>query len=98
VANFPVLGWLPAEVHFDRQPAIVPEGRVRWVEVGARRLSEPFLEQTFDNLRDATPPAKSAPANNAVEGGAAASKFCPECGAKVAATAKFCPKCGAKIQ
>jgi curli biogenesis system outer membrane secretion channel CsgG len=48
---------------------------------------------------DATPPAKSAPANSAVESGATAgSKFCPECGTKVAANAKFCPKCGAKIQ
>jgi curli biogenesis system outer membrane secretion channel CsgG len=47
----------------------------------------------------ATPPAKGAPANSAVEGGATAgSKFCPECGTKVAATTKFCPKCGAKIQ
>ena len=45
----------------------------------------------------ATPPAKSAPSNSAT-GGAAASKFCPECGTKVAATIKFCPKCGAKIQ
>jgi len=58
MVNLPVQGWLPAEIHFDRQPAIVPGGRVRWVEVGARRLSEPFLEQTFDNLREATPSAK----------------------------------------
>jgi curli biogenesis system outer membrane secretion channel CsgG len=44
----------------------------------------------------ATPPAGSAPANNAT--GAAAQKFCGECGTKVAANVKFCPKCGAKIQ
>jgi curli biogenesis system outer membrane secretion channel CsgG len=48
------------------------------------------------------PAAKAAPSNSAVEGAgggdSAASKFCPECGTKVAATAKFCPKCGAKIQ
>jgi curli biogenesis system outer membrane secretion channel CsgG len=45
-------------------------------------------------------PAAKAPSNGAVEGGGATagSKFCPECGTKVAATAKFCPKCGAKIQ
>ena len=24
-------------------------------------------------------------------------KFCPECGAKVAAGAKFCPECGQKL-
>jgi hypothetical protein len=33
----------------------VPAARVRWIEVGARRLSEPFLEQTFDIVRNATP-------------------------------------------
>jgi curli biogenesis system outer membrane secretion channel CsgG len=45
-------------------------------------------------------PAAKAPSSGAVEGGGATagSKFCPECGTKVAATAKFCPKCGAKIQ
>jgi curli biogenesis system outer membrane secretion channel CsgG len=65
----------------------------------AKATAAPADEADTDAGADATPPARSAPANSAVEGGATAgSKFCPECGTKVAAAAKFCPKCGAKIQ
>jgi curli biogenesis system outer membrane secretion channel CsgG len=48
---------------------------------------------------DATP-APSAPANNAAGAAptAAGSKFCSNCGEKVASTVKFCPKCGTKIE
>jgi membrane protease subunit (stomatin/prohibitin family) len=70
---------------------MLPDGRL----AGGTRRGEIYLATGAD----ATPPARSAPANSAVEGGATAgSKFCPECGTKVAAAAKFCPKCGAKIQ
>jgi len=49
-----------------------------------------------------TPPAQGnsavGGATGAPAGGAAATKFCPNCGEKVASTAKFCPKCGAKME
>ena len=54
-----------------------------------------------NDAADATA-APSAPAtgNNATGAAptAAGTKFCGECGEKVASTAKFCPKCGAKAQ
>jgi hypothetical protein len=56
VVNFSMRGWLPTGIHFDHQPAVVPGARVRWLEVGVRRLSEPFLWQTLGDLRAATPP------------------------------------------
>lgn len=49
----------------------------------------------------ATPPARNnaaAAPGGAPADAAAAQKFCPECGTKVAANVKFCPKCGAKMQ
>jgi curli biogenesis system outer membrane secretion channel CsgG/ribosomal protein S27AE len=65
----------------------------------ARAAVEPADAGGNDNAADTTAPATKAPANGATGGApAAANKFCPNCGEKVASTAKFCPKCGAKIE
>ena len=42
---------------------------------------------TFGKKKAKTPPAQE---------NTGSTKFCSECGAKIAGTAKFCPNCGAK--
>ena len=51
-------GWLPVEIGFDPNPAVVSEALVRWMEFGSRSLTEPFFNHTVDKLREATPPAR----------------------------------------
>jgi hypothetical protein len=48
-------GWLPVQIGFDTNPAVVREAMVRWVEFGDRRLAEPFFDHTVEQLRKATP-------------------------------------------
>jgi hypothetical protein len=51
-------GWLPVEIGFDLRPAVVQEALVRWMEFGSAPLAEPFVDNTVDRLRAATPPAR----------------------------------------
>ncbi len=51
-------GWLPVEIAFDPQPAVISEAMVSWLEFGSAPLAEPFLERTVARLRQATPPAR----------------------------------------
>ena len=73
------------------------QGRTRTVAAPA--------EEADDNAGDAgedaaTPPPARSNATGTTGGGsgAAAQKFCPECGTKIAANVKFCPKCGAQVK
>jgi hypothetical protein len=50
-------GWLPVEIGFDPQPAVVSEASVRWMEFGSTPLAEPFFDDTVNKLRQAAPPA-----------------------------------------
>jgi hypothetical protein len=52
------IGWLPIEVDFDFQPAVVEDSLVRWMEFGAAPLAEPFFNHTVDRLRKEMPPAR----------------------------------------
>jgi hypothetical protein len=54
----PTTGWLPVDIGFDPQAAVVREALVRWVEFGATPLADPFFDHTVDRLRTATPPAR----------------------------------------
>jgi hypothetical protein len=49
-------GWLPIDIDFDVEPAVVNDAQVRWMEIGATPLGEPFFGQTVDKLRAAIPP------------------------------------------
>ena len=72
------------------------QGRTRTVAAPAEEAEDDAGDAGEDA---ATPPARNNAAGStgdAPAGGAAAQKFCPECGTKVAANVKFCPKCGAK--
>ena len=51
----PARGWLPISISSDWEPVLMARGTVRWMELGDRPLSEPFLEQTYDVLRAAMP-------------------------------------------
>ncbi len=51
-------GWLPVDIGFDLQPAVVQEALVRWMEFGSAPLAEPFLDHTVDKLRKAAPPVR----------------------------------------
>ena len=48
-------GWLPVQIGFDTNPAVVREAMVRWVEFGDRVLAEPFFDHTVEQLRAASP-------------------------------------------
>jgi hypothetical protein len=48
-------GWLPIEIGFDYQPAVVREALVRWMDVGSTPLAEPFMTHTIDRLRAENP-------------------------------------------
>ena len=49
-------GWLPIDIEFDAEPAVVTEAQVRWIEFGEAPLAEPFFTQTVDKLRGVIPP------------------------------------------
>ena len=51
-------GWLPIEIAFDPQPAVVTEAPVKWLEFGSTPLAEPFFSQTAANLRKLPQPAR----------------------------------------
>jgi hypothetical protein len=51
-------GWLPVQIGFDTNPAVVREAMVRWAEFGDRALAEPFFDHTVEQLRQATPAAR----------------------------------------
>ncbi len=51
------LGWLPIDIEFDPEPAVVTSAAVRWIEFGETPLAEPFFHQTVENLRQAAPAA-----------------------------------------
>jgi hypothetical protein len=59
----PILGWLPVEIGFDAQAALVADASVRWLEAGSTPLAEPFLRDTADKLRKASPPPREVETN-----------------------------------
>ena len=46
-------GWLPVDIQFDSDPALITDARVVWLEVGSQPLDDPFFGQTVQKLRDA---------------------------------------------
>ncbi|MBN8885147.1 MAG: hypothetical protein J0I77_05465 [Rudaea sp.] len=51
-------GWLPVDFSFQAMPSLLAEATVRWLHVGDRALSEPFMEHTIDSVRKANPAAR----------------------------------------
>jgi hypothetical protein len=49
-------GWLPVDLDFDPEPAVVTNAVVRWMEFGSRPLSEPFFSHTLAKMHETIPP------------------------------------------
>ena len=49
-------GWLPIDIEFDPEPAVITSASVRWMEFGDRRFEEPFFRQTLTAMLETVPP------------------------------------------
>jgi hypothetical protein len=63
MAELSTNGWLPIDIEFDLQPAVIAQAQVRWMEFGSTPLAEPFFRQTSDKLAMGPQPAREIETN-----------------------------------